>query len=345
MSGIASKTSDRSAVAHTVDDVSTFQDTQILTDGRPALYELTPSQEVTFSKLLCIGGPRPFSPPGLDVELSALIEEGTADALARWTEKSMWISKSGLFSILRCEGAYMADRESGRPTSMHPATAVGLVSHRAIQIAHTHPRLSPSQAVDAGLEGALSESAFEVFWETASIGVQSDLLMQMTSRVTLFLDSWPRLNPAWTPRFEESIQAKIGKLTIAARPDLILGRPRSNLQQNMLLCDFKTGALQDDHHYDEAQFYALVSLLRFGVAPYRSTVYSLASGTYTPPDVTASSLHAAALKVIAGVNAMVDVMTERREATLTGGPQCRWCPLKETCATGQAALAVNVKTT
>ena len=58
-------------MAHTVDDVSTFQDTQILTDGRPALYELTPSQEVTFSKLLCIGGPRPFSPPGLDVELSA----------------------------------------------------------------------------------------------------------------------------------------------------------------------------------------------------------------------------------------------------------------------------------
>jgi hypothetical protein len=332
-------------MTYTVDNVSTLQDTRTLTEPGRALYEMTPSQEVTFSRLLGIGGPRPFSPPGLDIELSELIEEGTADALARWTERSLWISKSGLFSVLRCEGAYVADRENGQPSSMHPATAVGLVSHRAIQIAHTHPRLSPTQAVDAGLEGALSESAFEQFWDGASIGVQSDLLMQMTSRVTLFLDSWPRLNPAWTPRFEESIQVKIGKLTIAARPDLVLGRPKPNLQQNMLLCDFKTGSLQDDHHYDEAQFYALVSLLRFGVAPYRSTVYSLASGTYTDPDVTAGSLRAIALKVIAGVNAVVDVMTERREATLTGGPQCRWCPLKDTCATGQAAIAGEIKTT
>lgn len=314
-----------------------------VTVSGPRNYELTPAQEHTFTELLGIGGERPVTPPGLVDELTAIIHDGTAAAMGHWTEGRLWISKSGLFSALRCESAYLAEREVVSSV-MHPATCVGIVSHRAIQIAHTHPRLSPYEAVEAGLEGALGEDGFGRFWTEASIGVQSDLLMQMTSRVTLFLDSWPRLSAAWSPRFEESIQAKVGGVTLAARPDLVLGRPRANGQQTMLLCDLKSGSIQD-HHFDEAQFYALVSALRFGVAPYRSMIYSLASGTYTEPDVTPDTLRSAAQRVTAGVNSIVDVMTERRAPTTSGGSQCRWCPLRATCETGQAELAAPANVT
>lgn len=312
--------------------------TRTLTSSPPA-YELTPAQEVTFTQLLGIGGgDRPFASPGLADDLEAIIADGIAGAVSRWTGGRLWISKSGLFSVLRCESAFVAEREQGAPTTLHPATAVGIVSHRAIQIAHTHPSLAPFEAVEAALEGAMTEPAFERFWTGASIGQQSDLLMQMTSRVTLFLDSWPRLSPLWVPRFEESIQARVGGVVLAAKPDIVLGRPRADMRQTMFLCDLKTGALQDQH-YAEAQFYALVSTLRFRVAPYRSVVYSLASGTYTEPDVTEASLRAVAAQVVEGINATVDVMTERREARAMPGAQCRWCPLRDTCPSAEAGMA------
>ena len=77
----------------------------------------------------------------------------------------------------------------------------------------------------------------------------------------------------------------------------------------MFIADWKSGALRDNH-VNEAMFYALVATLRHGIPPYRSTVYSLASGTFTDPDVTAERLRAAAAQVVAGVTAIVDVLTD-----------------------------------
>ncbi len=111
----------------------------------------------------------------------------------------------------------------------------------------------------------------------------------------------------------------------------MLGRPRADLRQTLLLVDLKSGNLGDEH-YDEAQFYALIATLRHRVAPWRSLVYSLASGDYTAPEVTENSLFAIADKVVLGVRSMVDTLTETRQPQLSAGDHCRWCPLKDTCA-------------
>lgn len=296
-----------------------------------SLPAFTAAQEVTFTQLLAVGGERPFAPVGLVEELRSSIESGTADALSHWTEKSFWLTKGQLFSALRCEEAFRADRETPRPTGKHPSTAVGDVTHRAIQLAHTHPSRPVAEYVRyaiASLRG--SDEAFDEFYTNTDMATQSDVVMQATSRLTAFLDAWPQLADDWSPRFEETVQAKVGALTLSSRVDLVLGRPRTNGQQTMFIADWKSGGLRD-HHEDEAMFYALVSTLRHGIPPFRSTVYSLASATFTDPDVTAEKLRAAAAQVVTGVNSMVDVLTERRAPQLTPGSHCTYCPLRKTC--------------
>jgi hypothetical protein len=307
-------------------------------DAATATPQMTPAQRRVFDELLAIGAPRPSAVPDLANRLRARIVEGTKEALERWTEPTMWLSKSQLFTALRCEGQAEADVHKGRRSGLHPATATGIVVHRAVQIAHTHPGRAVADYVEAAVTGALEEDNFSVYWNKASMAVQSDLHSSAVSQVAGFLDCWPTLDKAWTPRFEESIQAKLGSLILAARPDLVLGRPRPE-RQSMLLVDLKTTNIAE-YHEPEAMFYALVSTLRHGVAPWRSTVYSLSSGEWTNPDVTVEQLELAADRVITGVNSLVDVLTDAREANLVAGIHCNWCPLKATCP-AQAAYAAE----
>lgn len=300
--------------------------------------QLTASQVRTFNELLAVGGERPVTPPGLAAELAELIATGTRATVERWTEPRLWLSKSLLVTALRCEGQLVAEASGTRRAGMHPATAVGIVSHRAIQIAHTHVGRPVADYVHAALNAACGEQAFAEFWDAADVGAQSDLLMQMVSKVTSFLDSWPPLNASWTPRFEEPIQARVGNLVLSCRADLVLGRPRPDGRQTMFLADLKSSGLSD-HHFDEAMFYALVSTLRHGCAPFRSTVYSLASGDWTDPDVTADRLRAAAEKVVTAVEKITSVLTEARPAELRGGRWCSWCPAKADCPASTAGMA------
>ena len=286
---------------------------------------LTPTQIATFDELLAVGGARPYAQPGLVDELRSRLASGTGEAMSRWTEPTMWLSKAMVFSVQRCEGAYLAERSEPRSGTMFPAVAVGLVAHRAIQLAHTHPNRPVDDYVTHSVAGCRAEEKFEKFWSESDLSAQSDVLTEAVSRVTGFLDSWPPLAPAWTPRFEEPIQAKAGKLTLSGRVDLLLGRPRPDQKMTMLIADWKSGALRDYHH-DEASFYALVCALRHGIPPYRSTIYSLASGTWTDPDVDAGRLRAVADQVCAAVAAIVDLMTERRPPqVLCGAHWCGYC--------------------
>jgi hypothetical protein len=303
------------------------------TDGAvaEAAERLTPTQRRTHSDLLSVGTARPFSPPKLADQLRDLLQERTSAALASWTESSLFLTKSKVLSVVTCEGKAGAEMQIPWAGTMHPATAVGTVAHRAIQIAHTHPGHPVAQYVTSAISASVRhDTSFAEFYTAADLGTQSDLMSQAASRVTLFLDAWPTLSPAWNPRFEESLQAKVGRLTLSVRPDLILGRPKADGRRTVFMCDFKTGALSDRHE-TEALFYALVATLRHGIVPYRSSVYSLASADWVAPELDATSLTDIANRVADAAVALVEVVTDTRKPTLSPGPHCAWCPLGKTC--------------
>lgn len=295
---------------------------------------LNPSQRRVFDSLLAIGQPRPTASLQLAELLRARIEAGTVDAVTRWTENRFFLSKSQLVQVLNCQGIPVAERANPAPRALHQATAVGIVTHRAVQMANTHPGRTVAWYVDQAVAASRGEDGFGLFWEQAAVGVQSDVKVQALSRTTCFLDTFPPLDPAWAWRFEESLQARIGRLTLAARPDLVLGRPRADGRQTMFLCDLKTGALHEAHDR-EAAFYALVATLRNGVPPFRSTVLSLASGDWTEPDVDEAVLLAAADDVVRAVNLLVDGLTEAAPLRLTPGIHCRYCPARPTCPSAE----------
>lgn len=297
---------------------------------------LTPAQALTFDRLLELGGTRPLARPGLAEDLRAHLVENTSEALGAWTESSMWFGKSLLTSATRCEGLVVADRSRTRTLdSLHPATAAGIVTHRAVQLLYTHPGRSIAEQVRAAIDGSVAaEESFAAWWAAASAVEQSDLIVSAEGRTGAFLDSWPALSPDWVPRFEQSMQSRAGRLVLGCKPDLTLGRPRADGRQTMLVVDLKSGALAD-HHQLEADFYALVTTLRYGVPPFRSVVFSLASGEWTTGEVTEERLMETAATVARAVTATVEVLGDKRPAVLTGGTWCRYCPVRATCASAQ----------
>jgi len=296
---------------------------------------LTPRQVRTLDELLAIGAERPAADPELVSEIVARLTAAIAPALERWTERSLYLTKSQYLSTLRCEGELAAAAQAPRSGISAPAVA-GTVAHRAVQLSYTHPFRPVSEYVRQSVVGARSaDQELDAWWAKLPVSEQSDLLMQITSKVTNFLDDFPPLDPGWSPRFEEPMVAKIGRLTMASRADLLIGRPRGDLRQTMLLIDLKSGDIKDEH-LDEAYFYALVATVRHGVPPWRSLVYSLASGDYTTPDISGDILLETAERVGAAVNALVDVLTERRTPDLRPGTHCRWCPARSSCPAASA---------
>ncbi len=293
----------------------------------------TPVQLRTFDELLSVGTDRPVVRDGFVAELEAHIKTATAAAVAAWTEPTFWLGKALLFSTLDCEGKVAAEREVvDTNQQLHPSAAVGIAAHHAIQVAQTHRGAAPATFVRWSIQALCSsDERFAAYWEALQPGEQSDMLMQTVTKLNAFLTSWPPLRDEWAWRFEEPIQARVGKLKLAARIDLVLGNPKPDGRQSMFLCDLKTGAL-NDRHQAEADFYALVSTLRHGIPPFRSCSYSLAEGTWTDdPDITETRLWAAADQVIAATNQLVAVLGGSREPELTGGDHCRFCPLADTC--------------
>ena len=302
---------------------------------------LTPAQAQVFDHLLAYGARRPKMPTSLVGDLTKFISARTTTAVERWTESRLWLSKSKIETALRCEGQLVADASQERSPLLPPATAVGIVTHKAIQLAHTHPKRAIAVYVDAAIRASLQEPGFNQFWNETDMAIQSDLMGAMVSRTTAFLDSFPPLEDGWTPRFEEAMQAQIGKLTLAAKPDFTLGRPKADLTQTMFLADLKTGAI-NENHADEAMYYALVATLRYGVAPFRSVVFSLSSGEWTEPDVTSEKLYAAAERVCSAVASITDVLTDQRPALLNPGRWCNWCPASASCPESATAVSVSI---
>lgn len=300
--------------------------------------KLNSKQIKTLNNILSLGTNRPVAPQDFSEKIRNNIHNITNKNLEKWNNGNFYFNKNSYSSISKCEGIVLANKENNNNTSfiMNSNIIVGNMSHKAIQISFTHKIEDVQIIINSLIEGMrdsdkIEDKQFFALTDTK----QSEIISQVCSRVTNYLDDWPPLQSIWSPRFEENISTKIGKLLLASRVDLIIGRPRSDYKRTILLVDFKSGNINDSHN-EEALFYALVSTLRHEIMPWRSIVYSLASGEYTELDLNPDKLFDFSTKLSNSINKSVDLLLELEKPTLNPGEHCEWCPKSLSCSSSQA---------
>ena len=290
----------------------------------------TISQINILDNLLALGAERPYGTSQEQGILLDYIKKSIGSHFFDWKGNKVYFSKGLLKLNSSCQVSFLTDLEKVGERYSIPAV-VGTVVHKAIQIAYTHPnKNSQGLVLEAIKASRISDQKLDEWYSIQEIGIQSEIISLASSKFLSFQDDWPVLDPSWNPRFEEPLVSKFSDFTLSARPDLILGRPHTDFKRTMVVVDFKTGQLRDDHR-DEALFYALVSTLRYGVMPWRSLVYSLSSGDWTEPDFTVDDLIAVSDKVVNSLKLYKNLLGDNTEPVFVPGEQCNWCSLNKTC--------------
>ena len=131
----------------------------------------------------------------------------------------------------------------------------------------------------------------------------------------------------------EVVVAVSSDVTLRGRIDAIFDDPRG-----VRLVDWKTGALGGAQ--DQLSFYALLWGLEQGRLPAVVEAASVASGERyeeTPSDATAT---ATARRIFDLVGTLRAGFADADSVPRVGGPGCRYCPIREDCDEGVAALRV-----
>lgn len=298
---------------------------------------LTPLQQRVRDDLLQPGGPRPTFPPELGRRLLDGIRAGTEGAtdLLAATGEHLYVNKHALDRVHACERHHRAESRAGFP-GWTPARARGSVAHRAIELAiFSEPSRPPLALVD---DVIAAYEAGDDDWtpgrwlrDEASPAERAELRSGATTVATMFEECFPPLPARWQPRVEVPFTVPVQRevLTLAARPDLVLGKPIGTTAR-VLVIDFKTGK-PAPAHLDDARFYALLVALKTGVPPYRSVAFYLDSGTWTAVDITEDDLDVAARRVIDGVTKLAAITAGGREPLATPGPTCSYCCIRDDC--------------
>jgi PD-(D/E)XK nuclease superfamily len=295
--------------------------------------DLTPTQRRTLERLIGLG-----VAPAFDPDLAGRIRsrlERAMEAVLAADGDPIWLGKGLLNDRQRCEGLFQASLFREGPVFEYgPRTAAGALFHKAIEVdALTERELDPRTVCERSAANLNhSDPRFEALWTGLDRIARAELLAEAGRRVDLFRASFPPLSRRWAPQTELRLKVRLlgGRVVLSGAPDLALGRTRK------LLLDFKTGKAWPEHPED-MRFYALVLLLRTGVAPYRVATFFLDSGEWQPEDVTEETLEHAAGRVLETVRT-ADCLSSGGVPGLRPGQHCGWCPRRTVCpaVAGQA---------
>jgi hypothetical protein len=153
------------------------------------------------------------------------------------------------------------------------------------------------------------------------------LLLPVISEATDLYRRFASFSVDQFERAEVGLMYEVGEgVTLVGRVDAVFAGP--------LLRDWKTGPLGEP--LEQLFFYALVWCLQERTLP-RVEAISLQTGESITEAPSLEDLSAIAARVADIIN----FVRRGEEALRRAGPWCRYCPLREECPEGQAALAVN----
>jgi hypothetical protein len=286
--------------------------------------ELTPAQERALRELVLPRAARP-PPPEYAVGLRGHL---AAMAAALDLPRGLWLSKGRLADLAACEGLLAASLGAEGPPFRHSVeSAAGTLAHRSVYLDVASERTADVRTVVERAAARLAEGdrEFAPYWRGLDELDRAEHVAAASARLALFREAFPPLQRSWQPVGEQMLIARLGAgLTVSGRPDLILGR------QDRLVLDLKTGVARPVHAED-MRFYALLATLVFQRAPCRVATLFLESMEWKAEDVAEEMLAHAAARVMETAVAAAELLGGRREARLTPGPHCRWCPRSTSC--------------
>jgi CRISPR/Cas system-associated exonuclease Cas4 (RecB family) len=295
---------------------------------------LNPAQERNLALLRRTDEPVEFA-----AELVAELRAEAVEALTHFTERlggnTLFVTKHTLSSVHECEDHFMAPDEF----SWSPARARGQVAHRAIQLGLSwRGEPAPVELVDEAMARLADDERDFGRW-VAALGPadHADLRGQATERVTKFVESFPPLPASSHPVTEAAAQWPVDHpILLRSRVDLVVGKPRGR-ESTKVLIDLKTGRMSPRHRED-LRFYALIETLVREVPPRMLATFYLDSAEPVVETVTEGVLRTALRRTLDGIHHVIRLRVEGDTPTRKPGPACRWCPLSERCAEGQAYL-------
>ena len=301
-------------------------------DGLDAL---TPAQVKNLAVLRRIGDPLVFNPDDIadiQAEMRSALEE-FAKRIPPGQE--VFIAKHRIASVLDCEVHYLEPD----PFAWTPARAKGQVAHRAIQLMLSwRGEPAPAELVEEAMARlAVEERGIGEWIDNLSAGDEADLRGMSIDRVTKFVEGFPPLDPRSNPITESAARWPLtGPILFQARVDLVIGRASGNEARKVII-DLKTGRPSPRHRQDLG-FYALLETLIRSVPPRKVATFYLDSAETQVEDVSERLLRTAVRRTLDGVNAVIELDFENRSPIKRPGTSCRWCPLSDDCAEGQAHL-------
>lgn len=297
--------------------------------------QLTPVQSRTLDALRRSGPPLVF-----DQDLVAEIRTEMRSALDEFAERlrpneQVFVSKHRISTVLDCEEFHLIPDDF----EWKPATGKGQVAHRAIQLMLSwRGQPNPTDLVEEAMTRLADEERGIGAWIAGlSPADEADLRGQSVERVTKFMESFPPLDRRANPVTEAAVRwPNDGPILLQARVDLMIGRPEG-VESRKVIIDLKTGRPNARHRQDLG-FYALVETLARSVPPRKVATFYLDAAEVHPEDVSERLLRTAIRRTLDGINAMVELESEGRPPVRRAGVTCRWCPLADECAEGQAFL-------
>ena len=276
--------------------------------------------------------------PGVVAALHAELEERLGPVAERVpTGAVLWVGKSGLHQLDTCEGRWQAEASSRFAWNV-PA-ARGTVAHKAIELqANWRGESEPCRLVDEAIARLADVGGtLGAFLRSLSTVELAELRQEAVGFVTAFEECFPPLKSRWRPVVDGPARVALagGRIVLGGRPDLTVGRAADG---GKVIIDLKTGG-PSRHHVDDLRFYALVDACKVGLPARRLATLYLDTGTPAVEQVTAGVLEAATERVVRSVEAMVELRTAVRPASLRANPMCRWCPALDGCEAGSAWTA------
>jgi hypothetical protein len=298
--------------------------------------QLNPVQQRVLTDLLAVDTPRPAPLPEAVSRIRRMVQEQTTPAadLVPDGARGVTLNKSAL-TALDCDGRYL-DREQ-TPFSWTPEMVRGTLAHTGIEVDLDGQRRRTTDEVleYAWQRFAVSGKPAGGFLGTLN-GPDADALRGEAKNVIAeFRDTFPQLPSSVEVRSEPELRHHLHdrRVTLVGKPDLLLGRATTD-RRRMLLVDLKTGRRNHLHDRADMRFYALLTALKYGVAPFRVATVYLAEGDWDYEDVEEATLEAAARTVVEKAARAARLAYDppaEEELRLVPGPACNWCGRAPTC--------------